>query len=577
VSATLIALALLAADPGTAMLPVMKIGQGPRASAMGEAFTGLADDASTIYWNPGGLGQLRAQELGFSHHQWFADIKDEVLHAALPLGPGALGLGLIYSGEPDVQYWDEAANQFTTFTAWNAMLSAGYGLRLGSVWRVGLAAKGMYQDLKLEHAAGAAVDAGAVVRPLPWLGLGVSARHLGTMSVGSAYERVPMEAAAGAGLTTRFFKATLDAAVPFLDNDPNFRGGVEFTPVPMLALRAGYRTGPVSLTGLGFANGLTAGLGITAGNFGIDYAFVPYGELGVTHRFGIRTAFAPAAGDLVVTICDKETKERLVADVSVFGSEDTSAQADQVALWGARPGRVIFHAVREKYHPATDTFRIIAGRTLYDTMLLARVRSGLEGGIYDARTRQPIGGTLYYAGPITGALPVPSAPGTFRLVDIPEGQYSLAVSGPTDDYLPQSCTLDLPEGETVKRDFYLWRKGDFLVLEGVNFETGKADLLPDFYPVLARAGEILKQTPYIRLVELAGHTDPRDIYTTEFPSNWELSRARADAVRDYLVERLGIAPDRLTTHGYADTEPVASNATPEGMALNRRTEMRIIE
>ena len=82
--------------------------------------------------------------------------------------------------------------------------------------------------------------------------------------------------------------------------------------------------------------------------------------------------------------------------------------------------------------------------------------------------------------------------------------------------------------------------------------AGKADILPQFIPILDRAGDILRQTPDIRRVELAGHTDPRDISTSTFPSNWELSDARAKAVRAYLIEKWGIAPDRLTTRGYAE-------------------------
>ena len=93
--------------------------------------------------------------------------------------------------------------------------------------------------------------------------------------------------------------------------------------------------------------------------------------------------------------------------------------------------------------------------------------------------------------------------------------------------------------------------------------------------MLDTAGTILKRTPGIR-VELAGHTDPREIRTTEFPSNWELSEARAEAVRRYLIDRFDIAPERLTARGYADTQPVADNSTPQGMARNRRTEFRVI-
>ncbi|MCX6844275.1 MAG: OmpA family protein, partial [candidate division WOR-3 bacterium] len=68
---------------------------------------------------------------------------------------------------------------------------------------------------------------------------------------------------------------------------------------------------------------------------------------------------------------------------------------------------------------------------------------------------------------------------------------------------------------------------------------------------------------------------PREIASAQFPSNWELSQARAEAVKQYLVAKFVIAPERLTAHGYADTQPIAPNDNEEGMAKNRRTEFRV--
>lgn len=61
----------------------------------------------------------------------------------------------------------------------------------------------------------------------------------------------------------------------------------------------------------------------------------------------------------------------------------------------------------------------------------------------------------------------------------------------------------------------------------------------------------------------------------QFASNWELSQARAETVRQYLQVKWGIAAERLIAHGYADTQPLAPNNTEEGVARNRRTEFRI--
>jgi len=555
---------------GTTVFPLLKIGQGPRAAAMGESFTGLADDASAIYWNPAGLSQLTRHELSLSHQQWFAGIKDEIAHAVVPFGPGAIGLGLLYSGEPDVQYWDDQRLEFATFNAWSSVLTAGYGLRLADNYRLGATITGVYEYLREDRGIGGAVDVGFVCLPVAGLGIGVAARHLGTMSFGTGFEPLPMEIAAGATYALGKFKTTLDAVIPLLDNDPSLRAGIEYSPASVLAIRLGYRTGPVDLAALGLLSGLTGGVGLTVGGIGLDYAFTPYGELGMTHRIGLRTAIAPPAfGSQTIIVLDADTKMRLVANLAVTGVIDTTATTDEIELTPRKPGRLLVRAARADYKPEVDTFPVTLGSNRVDTMLLRELESSLAGTIYDAKTRQPIGGTLtYFRWPAHDeprtTISVPAPPGTFAIEALRAGTYVLDAAGPNKAYLPQSCTLEIPPGLATRRDFYLWRKTDFLVLDGVNFETGKADILQIFYGVLDRAGQILKQTPAITKVELAGHTDPRDSNTIE-------------AVRRYLISKWGIAPERLVAKGYADSQPISTNATPEGMARNRRTELRIIE
>ncbi|RMF59783.1 MAG: OmpA family protein, partial [Bacteroidetes bacterium] len=71
----------------------------------------------------------------------------------------------------------------------------------------------------------------------------------------------------------------------------------------------------------------------------------------------------------------------------------------------------------------------------------------------------------------------------------------------------------------------------------------------------------------------AGHTDS----TGPDDYNLRLSQARAEAVRAYLIERFGIAPERLVARGYGESQPIADNVTATGRTLNRRVEFRVIE
>ena len=105
------------------------------------------------------------------------------------------------------------------------------------------------------------------------------------------------------------------------------------------------------------------------------------------------------------------------------------------------------------------------------------------------------------------------------------------------------------------------------------FETGKAELKPGSEVVLQHVLDILKRMPDA-VCEISGHTDPRPIHTKEFPSNWELSEARARSVYLWLVKH-GIDPSRMTYKGYADTRPLVPNTSLHNMQINRRVEIVI--
>lgn len=113
-------------------------------------------------------------------------------------------------------------------------------------------------------------------------------------------------------------------------------------------------------------------------------------------------------------------------------------------------------------------------------------------------------------------------------------------------------------------------KPEIISLKGVHFKTNSAELTPASTAILDEAVATLKRRSTIR-VEVAAHTDSRG----SAAYNLALSNRRAKSVRDYLVAH-GIDPSRLTVRGYGESKPVASNATPEGRAQNRRVELRVL-
>lgn len=106
------------------------------------------------------------------------------------------------------------------------------------------------------------------------------------------------------------------------------------------------------------------------------------------------------------------------------------------------------------------------------------------------------------------------------------------------------------------------------------FDSGSADLKPGSQDVLLLVASALSGLPNQMRVE--GHTDDIPVNSPDFATNWELSAARASRVLRFLSEQGGIKADQLFLAGYAETQPVGDNATPEGRALNRRADIVIL-
>ena len=112
-------------------------------------------------------------------------------------------------------------------------------------------------------------------------------------------------------------------------------------------------------------------------------------------------------------------------------------------------------------------------------------------------------------------------------------------------------------------------RGVILQIKGsLTFDPGKATLRREALKLFNNLIPILKKAPYDIIVE--GHTDNLPIKSDKFPSNWELSSARAGAVVRYLINAGKLNPRRFIAEGLADTRPIAPNDTPENRAKNRR-------
>jgi outer membrane protein OmpA-like peptidoglycan-associated protein/Tol biopolymer transport system component len=202
-----------------------------------------------------------------------------------------------------------------------------------------------------------------------------------------------------------------------------------------------------------------------------------------------------------------------------------------------------------------------------------------KGIVRDAKTGSPVKAAirLYDVDLQNVAIAIESdeKDGTFLLA-LPTGRtYALGVVA--EGYLYHSETFELTSEKAdqafaLEVDLQSVEEGSAIVLKNVFFDVDESSLKKQSTPELQELGDFLRQNPTV-FIELSGHTDNQG--AADY--NKTLSEARAKSVKDYLVTMEGIVEPRISIRGVGADEPIASNETEEGRAMNRRTEFRITE
>ena len=294
-------------DAGTAGAAFLKIDAGSRPVGMGGAFTGLANDVNTIYWNPAGLTAVRGRELMVMQNFSIADINNEFIGYAQPINEkwawGASFIGAFTEIERRRGPSDEP-DSTVTVGGFAAGLSLAY--ILSPELSVGATAKAISQQLDVEDSLGGATDVGLLLRLLDnRLGVGISAQNLGFLDTdedlpmnvrgGLAYQIHTKPSIADPTPPRDVFALVADVNIPIVAGFPSFHVGAENWFYDVLAVRTGYSVSK----GENPRNGLTFGLGLRRKgeaslenvNFQFDYAFVPDKDIGDAHRISFITRF----------------------------------------------------------------------------------------------------------------------------------------------------------------------------------------------------------------------------------------------------------------------------------------------
>ena len=240
--------------------------------------------------------------------------------------------------------------------------------------------------------------------------------------------------------------------------------------------------------------------------------------------------------------------------------EPVLSYEDDLLVWELHPIPDLFY--REPSKLIMDTSLFLTG-TITDNSTSEGIKARIQ--LIDMQTSQPTGITIS-----------DETDGSYKIKLPDKAKRIFGVEINATGYMYYVDQLDLTNetfsNDVAVRNFRLEKLavGAKMILKNIYFETGKATLQPESYQELNRVVEFMSDNPSVR-IEISGHTDNVGSYSY----NKRLSRDRAKSVVDY-IEGQEIDKNRLKSEGYAFDQPVASNATKEGRAQNRRVEFKIL-
>lgn len=273
-------------------LAFLKLGAGSRAAAMGEAYTAIADDASSTFWNPAGLVKMNQTELIFTHNKWLQDITNEFVGLRFGAGKSAFGISFMSNTVGGIERRvGPTAEPLDVLEAHDIMFGVSYGRAFNENIDWGMTVKYLYEKIYVESSAGVAADFGLLYHTnIKGLSAGLALQNFGYVTeLRDEATQLPQTIRAGLAylLPTQVFSGSLLLASDWMmviDGNSHVNLGLEYAFVNYLALRFGYQTGYDD-------KGISAGFGVQVKRYLLDYAFVPFtSDLGNSHRisFGVR-------------------------------------------------------------------------------------------------------------------------------------------------------------------------------------------------------------------------------------------------------------------------------------------------
>ncbi|MDE2313972.1 MAG: PorV/PorQ family protein [Elusimicrobia bacterium] len=291
---------------GTSGAQFLEIEPGARPSGMAGAFAGLADDVNSVYYNPAGLGAIKNVQAEGMEDEYFQGANYDFGALAVPLlswdkkssAPknkyGTLGAAVYNLSVGGIQGYSANETPTGNFTSQDFAYALSYGYEIPHLGlSVGATEKYITSNLDGYGASSCAGDAGALYRWGDQFSAGGGVRNLGP-KYGFAGQGDPLPMAWYAGGAWRIIPQWLVTAELDLprDNGASYALGTEYAMMFTENLGASVRAGYASRnTDAGGFSGATFGAGLKYSNFGFDFAFVPFGNLGDTYLYSLTVGF----------------------------------------------------------------------------------------------------------------------------------------------------------------------------------------------------------------------------------------------------------------------------------------------
>lgn len=306
---------------GTTSANFLKIGYGARAGAMGEAFTAVADDMASIYYNPAGLLNLNKNNISFMHLKWIEGIDYDWISYLWNLSYNQkIGITFSYLNYGDIQKTlEDASGNYAgsagNYDASDKMMILTYSSLYKEI-PFGLNFKLLKQEIDLESATGFAFDIGfkykASLLPLRY---GVMIQNIGKMSK-FRYEDDPLPWNIRAGIMYPLYFINLTTAFDIIypsDNSIYANLGLEYA-LPFQSLKIFIRSGYSTLSSNNNdRKGYSVGFGVNFNDFNFDYAFQPFDLFDNTHKFSLGYAFGKPKLEKVKIETFDITKEKIAS------------------------------------------------------------------------------------------------------------------------------------------------------------------------------------------------------------------------------------------------------------------------